>query len=89
MGFIKKILVHPLFLPLCWILVKMLCIFQKESEDLARASREQAEPMTQTTSKAVSGAKGNGLPNNGCVVFADEFDPSVAALNIVCIVWHL
>jgi len=67
----------------------MLCIFQKESEDLARASREQAEPMTQTTSKAVSGAKGNGLPNNGCVVFADEFDPSVAALNIVCIVWHL
>ena len=47
------------------------------------------DPMTQTTSKAISGAKGNGLPNNAGVVFADEFDPSVAALNIVCVVWYL
>ncbi|KAJ8450667.1 hypothetical protein Cgig2_021139 [Carnegiea gigantea] len=67
-------------------LIEILVNAKKKSEDLARASRDHMDPMTQTTSKAISGAKGNGLPNNAVVVFADEFDPSVAALNIVCVV---
>lgn len=70
-------------------LIEILVNAKRKSEDLAHASRDHMDPMTQATSKAISGAKGNGLSNSAGVVFADEFDPSVAALNIATILFHL
>lgn len=74
---------------LSWVL-RSFNYFQRKSEDLARASREQSDVAAQAANKVITGAKGtNNLANSPSTVFTDEFDASVAALNIVRIMWHL
>ncbi|XP_021760747.1 CCR4-NOT transcription complex subunit 10-like [Chenopodium quinoa] len=71
-------------------LVEVLVNVKRKSEDLARASREQTDAASQAANKAISGAKGtNNLANSPSTVFTDEFDSSVAALNIATVLFHL
>ena len=64
-----------------------LLYFQRKSEELARSSREQTDAAAQAANKLMSGAKGpNNLVDSPSTVFIDEFDASVATLNIVCFV---
>lgn len=74
-------------------LLEVLNYVKTRSEELARASGEQAEAGG---NKNVSGSKGTGTMANqfsaassGSVVYADEFDTSVASLNIAIIWFHL
>ncbi|XVE63682.1 hypothetical protein DITRI_Ditri07aG0039000 [Diplodiscus trichospermus] len=62
------------------------------SEELARASGEQAESGNNAGNKVASGSKGSGsttASNSGSIIYTDEFDTSVAALNIAVIWFHL
>ncbi|KMT02788.1 hypothetical protein BVRB_8g193730 [Beta vulgaris subsp. vulgaris] len=71
-------------------LVEVLVTVKRKSEDLARASREQSDVAAQAANKVITGAKGtNNLANSPSTVFTDEFDASVAALNIATVLFHL
>ncbi|KNA12064.1 hypothetical protein SOVF_129300 [Spinacia oleracea] len=70
-------------------LVEVLVNVKRKSEDLARASREQTDAASQASNKAISGAKGTNNLANTSTVFTDEFDASVAALNIATVLFHL
>ncbi|XP_022731692.1 CCR4-NOT transcription complex subunit 10-like isoform X3 [Durio zibethinus] len=67
----------------------------KRSEELAHASGEQVETGSNVGNKVISGSKGSGTTtlfsasNSASVIYADEFDTSVAALNVAVIWFHL
>lgn len=48
---------------------------------LACASGEQVEAVSNLGNKVISGSKGSSAAS---IVYTDEFDTSVAILNIVC-----
>lgn len=62
----------------------LLLLVQKRSEVLACASGEQVEAVSNLGNKVISGSKGSSAPNSASIVYTDEFDTSVAILNIVC-----
>lgn len=64
---------------------------QKQSDELAQASGEHAEAVSNVGSKAVLLLKGNNnvthqlsSANSSDVVYTNELDTSVTMLNIVC-----
>ncbi|TYJ22082.1 hypothetical protein E1A91_A08G104000v1 [Gossypium mustelinum] len=67
----------------------------KRSEELALASGEQVESGSNIGNNITSGSKGSGtttsLPASNCasIIYADEFDSSVASLNIAVIWFYL
>jgi hypothetical protein len=80
--FVLFVVIHYFFL---------LLLVQKRSEELACASGEQAEAVSNHGNKVISGSKGSSTvanqlstANSASTVFTDEFDTSVAILNIVC-----
>lgn len=63
----------------------LLVLVQKRSEELARASAEQAESVSNNGDKSSSGFKGSSTTAHPLsAVYMDEFDTYVATLNIVC-----
>ncbi|KAK3213154.1 hypothetical protein Dsin_017860 [Dipteronia sinensis] len=76
-------------------LLESLNNVKRRSEELARASGEQAETANNLGNKVILGAKGSGAghqissANSGSLVYMDEFDTSVAKLNIAVIWFHL
>ncbi|KAF5459200.1 hypothetical protein F2P56_023175, partial [Juglans regia] len=76
----------------CCLLVVLV---QKRIEDLASASGEQVEAASNLLNKVTLGSKGSTMThqlssaNNSNVVYTDEFDTSVAILNIGVIWFHL
>ncbi|XVE63680.1 hypothetical protein DITRI_Ditri07aG0039000 [Diplodiscus trichospermus] len=73
-------------------LLDVLNHVKMRSEELARASGEQAESGNNAGNKVASGSKGSGsttASNSGSIIYTDEFDTSVAALNIAVIWFHL
>ncbi|KAK7823311.1 ccr4-not transcription complex subunit 10, partial [Quercus suber] len=58
----------------------------KRSEVLACASGEQVEAVSNLGNKVISGSKGSSAAS---IVYTDEFDTSVAILNIAVIWFHL
>lgn len=80
-----------------FVLFVVICCFsllewiQKRSEELACASGEQVESVSNLGNKAALGSKGSSTMahqfpsvNSSDVVYTDECDTSVAILNIVC-----
>lgn len=67
---------------------------KKTSEDLARASDEQAETLG-NHGNSISGSKGSGTTlhqlsaSNSSIPYIDEFDTSVTTLNIAVVLFHL
>ncbi|XP_021276010.1 CCR4-NOT transcription complex subunit 10 isoform X2 [Herrania umbratica] len=68
----------------------------KRSEELVHASGEQVESGSNVGNKGSSGSKGSGTitqqfsgSNSASIIYTDEFDTSVAALNIAVIWFHL
>ena len=58
---------------------------QKRSEELARASVEQAESVSNSGDKSSSGSKASSTTAHPfSAVYVDEFDTYVTTLNIVC-----
>ncbi|KAK2644915.1 hypothetical protein Ddye_020110 [Dipteronia dyeriana] len=76
-------------------LLESLNNVKRRSEELARASGEQAETANNLGNKVILGAKGSGAghqissANSGSLIYMDEFDASVAKLNIAVIWFHL
>lgn len=76
-------------------LLEVLSNVQKRGEELARTSAELLEASSNLGNKIVSGSTGSHMTpqfsaaNSGCIFFNDEFDTSVAALNIATIWFHL
>ncbi|XVF34598.1 hypothetical protein REPUB_Repub18cG0072400 [Reevesia pubescens] len=72
-------------------LLEVLNNVKKRSEELAHASGEQAESGSNVGNKINSGSKGGGITasNSASIIYTDEFDTSVAALNIAVIWFHL
>ncbi|KAK8283655.1 hypothetical protein V6Z12_D08G109500 [Gossypium hirsutum] len=77
-------------------LLEVLNNVKKRSEELAlRASGEQVESGSNIGNNITSGSKGCGtttsLPASNCasIIYTDEFDTSVASLNIAVIWFHL
>lgn len=77
-------------------LLEVLNNVKKRSEELACASGEQAEAVSNHGNKVISGSKGSSTvanqlstANSASTVFTDEFDTSVAILNIAVIWFHL
>ncbi|XP_059432311.1 uncharacterized protein LOC132165670 isoform X2 [Corylus avellana] len=69
---------------------------KKRSEELASASGEQVEAVSNLGNKVISGFKGNSTmahqlstANSSNIVYTDEFDTSVAILNVAVIWFHL
>jgi CCR4-NOT transcription complex subunit 10 len=65
-------------------------LVQRKSKELAHTSGEQVETVSNLGNKVISGSKGSGAmtlqasaTNSTSVVYMDEFDPTVARLNIV------
>ncbi|KAK8523561.1 hypothetical protein V6N13_113507 [Hibiscus sabdariffa] len=69
-------------------LLEILNNVKKRSEELALASEEQVESGSNVGNKVTSGSKGSGT-NNAGIIYADEFDTSVASLNMAIIWFHL
>jgi CCR4-NOT transcription complex subunit 10 len=68
----------------------LLVLVQRKSKELAHTSGEQVETVSNLGNKGISGSKGSGAmtlqasaTNSTSVVYMDEFDPTVARLNIV------
>jgi hypothetical protein len=68
----------------------LLVLVQRKSKELAHTSGEQVETVSNLGNKVISGSKGSGAmtlqasaTNSTSVVYMDEFDPTVARLNIV------
>ncbi|KAH9616816.1 hypothetical protein KSS87_011069 [Heliosperma pusillum] len=71
-------------------LVEVLIDVKGKSEDLARVSREQTDPVTHAANKSILGIEGhNDSTNDAYSVFADKVNASVAALNIAIILFQL
>ncbi|KAL1156599.1 hypothetical protein V6Z11_A08G102300 [Gossypium hirsutum] len=76
-------------------LLEVLNNVKKRSEELALASGEQVESGSNIGNNITSGSKGSGtttsLPASNCasIIYADEFDSSVASLNIAVIWFYL
>lgn len=76
-------------------LLELLNNVKKRSEELARASAEQAEAGGSLANKAALGSKGSALAHpfssasSANIVYMDEFDPCVATVNIAAIWFHL
>ncbi|KAF5459199.1 hypothetical protein F2P56_023174 [Juglans regia] len=76
-------------------LLEALNNVKKRIEDLASASGEQVEAASNLLNKVTLGSKGSTMThqlssaNNSNVVYTDEFDTSVAILNIGVIWFHL
>ncbi|XP_065621995.1 uncharacterized protein LOC112039034 [Quercus suber] len=67
-------------------LLEVLNNVKKRSEVLACASGEQVEAVSNLGNKVISGSKGSSAAS---IVYTDEFDTSVAILNIAVIWFHL
>ncbi|KAJ6435800.1 hypothetical protein OIU84_000928 [Salix udensis] len=68
----------------------------RKSKELAQASGEQVETVSNLGNKVVSGSKGiaatvhqASATSSLCAGYMDEFDPAVARLNIAIIWYHL
>lgn len=77
-------------------LLEALNNVKNKSEELARATGEQTEGGGNIGNKVGLGSKGSGVvgnqvsaANSGSLVYMDEFDMSVAKLNIAVIWFHL
>ncbi|XP_048332822.2 uncharacterized protein LOC107428242 isoform X1 [Ziziphus jujuba] len=77
-------------------LLEELYNVKKQSEYLARASVEQTEAAGSQGNKGVLGSKGSSMVSNpfsavsgAGIIYMDEFDTSVAMLNIAVIWFHL
>uniref|UniRef100_A0A5B6ZS72 Putative CCR4-NOT transcription complex subunit 10 n=1 Tax=Davidia involucrata TaxID=16924 RepID=A0A5B6ZS72_DAVIN len=77
-------------------LLEVLNNVKKRSEELARASGEHVEAVSNPGNKAILGSKGTNsmahqfsAANSSPIVFVDEFDTSVTLLNIAVIWFHL
>ncbi|XVF88327.1 hypothetical protein PTKIN_Ptkin19aG0041000 [Pterospermum kingtungense] len=78
-------------------LLEVLNSVKKRNEELANASGEQVESGSNVGNKVTSGSKGSGTTthqfaassNSASIIYTDEFDTSVAALNIAVIWFHL
>ncbi|KAG6769318.1 hypothetical protein POTOM_024942 [Populus tomentosa] len=77
-------------------LLGVLNNIERKSKELAHTSGEQVETVSNLGNKVISGSKGSGAmtlqasaTNNTSVVFMDDFDPTVARLNIAIIWYHL
>ncbi|XP_022749644.1 CCR4-NOT transcription complex subunit 10-like isoform X3 [Durio zibethinus] len=77
-------------------LLEVLNNVKKRSEKVAYASGEQVESGSNVGNKVTSGSKGSGTTthqfsasNSASIICSDEFDSSVAALNIAVIWFHL
>lgn len=70
-----------------------MVLAQKRIEELASASGEQVEAASNLLNKVTLGSKGSTMThqlsgaNSSNVVYTDEFDSSVAILNIVCFLY--
>ncbi|KAJ6912910.1 CCR4-NOT transcription complex subunit 10-like [Populus alba x Populus x berolinensis] len=69
---------------------------ERKSKELAHTSGEQVETVSNLGNKVISGSKGSGAmtlqasaTNSTSVVHMDDFDPTVARLNIAIIWYHL
>ncbi|KAF9615214.1 hypothetical protein IFM89_022476 [Coptis chinensis] len=77
------------------MVLEVLNKVKKRSEDLARASGEQVETLSNHVSSAISGSKGSSTTVNQLsasdtsTVYIDEYDASVATLNIAVVLFHL
>ncbi|GMI89206.1 hypothetical protein like AT5G35430 [Hibiscus trionum] len=69
-------------------LLEILNNVKKRSEELALASEEQVESGSHVGNKVTSGSKGSGT-NSAGIIYTDEFDTSVASLNMAIIWFHL
>jgi len=83
--FVLLVVIHCSFL---------LLLVQRRSEELASASGEQLEAVSNLGNKVILGSKGNSTvahqlstANNSNIVYTDEFDTSVAILNVVCFLY--
>eukprot|EP00258_Populus_trichocarpa_P018163 XP_006381110.2 CCR4-NOT transcription complex subunit 10 [Populus trichocarpa] len=77
-------------------LLEVLNNIERKSKELAHTSGEQVETVSNLGNKVISGSKGSGAmtlqasaTNSTSVVYMDEFDPTVARLNIAIIWYHL
>ncbi|OWM65939.1 CCR4-NOT transcription complex subunit 10 isoform X1 [Punica granatum] len=78
-------------------LIEVLSDVKRKSEVLARTSLEQVEATSNAGSRGTLGSKGNAsapehqisVANNTSIFYVDEFDHSVAILNIAVIWFHL
>ncbi|XP_011020187.1 PREDICTED: CCR4-NOT transcription complex subunit 10-like [Populus euphratica] len=77
-------------------LLEVLNNIERKSKELAHTSGEQVETVNNLGNKVISGSKGSGATtlqasatNSTSVVYMDEFDPTVARLNIAIIWYHL
>uniref|UniRef100_A0A2P2L4V0 CCR4-NOT transcription complex subunit 10 n=1 Tax=Rhizophora mucronata TaxID=61149 RepID=A0A2P2L4V0_RHIMU len=74
----------------------MYLIMSRESEELAQASGEQVEVISNVGNRVNLGSKGSGVmvpqlsaTNSGALVYMDEFYPAVVTFNIAIIWFHL
>ncbi|KAM5547986.1 hypothetical protein ABKV19_002118 [Rosa sericea] len=71
-------------------LLEVLNDVKKRSEELARASAEQAESASNSGDKSSSGSKASStMAHPFSALYMDEFDTYVATLNIAIIWFHL
>ncbi|XP_010250204.1 PREDICTED: CCR4-NOT transcription complex subunit 10-B-like [Nelumbo nucifera] len=77
-------------------LLEVLNKVKKRSEELVRASGEQIDTLSSLGNNVSSGSKGSvtsphqfSSANSTSIAYADEFDTSVATLNIAVILFHL
>lgn len=77
-------------------LLEVLNTVKKRNEELAHASGEQVEAVSNLGNKVILGSKGSSTiahqlsaANSASIVYTDEFDASVAMLNIAVIWFHL
>jgi len=66
-------------------------LIQRKNDELALALGEQGDSVNNVGNKSVLGSKGSNAsahqfsgPNSTGTMYSDEFDSSVAMLNIVC-----
>ncbi|KAJ6752492.1 hypothetical protein OIU85_002866 [Salix viminalis] len=79
-----------------WKISWIPLLLVRKSEELAQASGEQVETVSNLGNKVVSGSKGSAATvhqasatSSLCAAYMDEFDPAVARLNIAIIWYHL
>ncbi|KAL5657723.1 hypothetical protein ACJX0J_030886, partial [Zea mays] len=75
-------------------LLKILCDAKRRSEELACATREQADSANGVGNSAPSGSRGSGvaLPfsaTHNVSTYGDEFDTTIITFNMAVILYHL
>ncbi|CAN6210200.1 unnamed protein product [Urochloa humidicola] len=75
-------------------LLKILGDVKKRSEDLACASREQADSANGVGNSASSGSRGSGMASpysaaHNTSTYGDEFDTTIITFNMAVILYHL